>query len=282
MTNRQDEILERLLELPTPFESRQETGRDEWLDYPAIGLVESDAPNLLALMATESFNAALDDTKEVWIPMHCWRALAQLGSLEAFDPILALHEELPEDDWISSDVAEIAILIGQETLPPMAAYLARKDKDEFIRGNVANSIGRLGCRHLAIKNDCIRVLRDQLVKFKINPPSLNGSIISALMDLMALDCIDTISRAYEADAVDLSVCGDMEDVEIELGLRNQRLTPPSYGFFSDDVDFPEPDPSDFAAHFPNAGQTSHRGEKIGRNDPCPCGSGKKYKKCCLD
>jgi SEC-C motif-containing protein len=22
------------------------------------------------------------------------------------------------------------------------------------------------------------------------------------------------------------------------------------------------------------------GEKVGRNDPCPCGSGKKYKKCC--
>jgi hypothetical protein len=21
---------------------------------------------------------------------------------------------------------------------------------------------------------------------------------------------------------------------------------------------------------------------IGRNDPCPCGSGKKYKKCCLN
>jgi uncharacterized protein YchJ len=23
------------------------------------------------------------------------------------------------------------------------------------------------------------------------------------------------------------------------------------------------------------------GKKVGRNDPCPCGSGKKYKKCCL-
>jgi uncharacterized protein len=22
-------------------------------------------------------------------------------------------------------------------------------------------------------------------------------------------------------------------------------------------------------------------QKIGRNDPCPCGSGKKYKQCCL-
>ena len=26
----------------------------------------------------------------------------------------------------------------------------------------------------------------------------------------------------------------------------------------------------------------HSGPKIGRNDPCPCGSGKKYKKCCLN
>ena len=26
----------------------------------------------------------------------------------------------------------------------------------------------------------------------------------------------------------------------------------------------------------------HPGPKVGRNDPCPCGSGKKYKKCCID
>jgi len=26
---------------------------------------------------------------------------------------------------------------------------------------------------------------------------------------------------------------------------------------------------------------TRQGEKVGRNDPCPCGSGKKYKKCCL-
>ena len=25
----------------------------------------------------------------------------------------------------------------------------------------------------------------------------------------------------------------------------------------------------------------HPGPKFGRNDPCPCGSGKKYKKCCI-
>ena len=37
-----------------------------------------------------------------------------------------------------------------------------------------------------------------------------------------------------------------------------------------------------------AGQTAeepktirNRGEKAGRNDPCPCGSGKKFKNCCM-
>jgi len=25
----------------------------------------------------------------------------------------------------------------------------------------------------------------------------------------------------------------------------------------------------------------NRGERVGRNDPCPCGSGKKYKNCCM-
>jgi uncharacterized protein YecA (UPF0149 family) len=35
------------------------------------------------------------------------------------------------------------------------------------------------------------------------------------------------------------------------------------------------------AHRPVAsGGSVVKGRKIGRNEPCPCGSGKKYKKCC--
>ena len=32
-------------------------------------------------------------------------------------------------------------------------------------------------------------------------------------------------------------------------------------------------------HYPRI-KTIRTGKKVGRNDPCPCGSGKKYKKCC--
>ena len=34
-------------------------------------------------------------------------------------------------------------------------------------------------------------------------------------------------------------------------------------------------------HFAPVQQVVRAGPKIGRNDPCPCGSGKKHKKCCL-
>ena len=37
-----------------------------------------------------------------------------------------------------------------------------------------------------------------------------------------------------------------------------------------------------AEELPPRQTTIHNDQVIGRNDPCPCGSGKKYKKCCLN
>ena len=34
------------------------------------------------------------------------------------------------------------------------------------------------------------------------------------------------------------------------------------------------------ADVPKVETVVHDGPRVGRNDPCPCGSGKKYKKCC--
>ena len=33
---------------------------------------------------------------------------------------------------------------------------------------------------------------------------------------------------------------------------------------------------------PTPEQMKRRPPKVGRNEPCPCGSGKKFKKCCLE
>ena len=35
------------------------------------------------------------------------------------------------------------------------------------------------------------------------------------------------------------------------------------------------------AELESQGETLVRRKKLGRNDPCPCNSGKKFKKCCM-
>ena len=281
MTDRRAEILEHLLELPDPYHNRSE----EWLDYLSLGLTEADLPELIALMSDPSFHEAYGDEQEVWVPLHCWRTLGQLRTVAALGPILALRDKLPDDDWLSSDLAEIAILIGPEALPLLAVYLADEGKDEYNLVDVAEAINQLGQSDPSIKDECVRLLCGQLERFERNTPLLNGMLVSDLLDLKALDSFDTIRRAYVADAVDISICGDLEDVEIELGLRSERSTPPPKiklfpGLeFEDEEEEPHLPP---AQHVQRPAQHPiQRGKKTGRNDPCPCGSGKKYKKCCL-
>jgi len=52
----------------------------------------------------------------------------------------------------------------------------------------------------------------------------------------------------------------------ELGLGDEPSTEPVSG--------PQESP------LPEPAATASPDAKVGRNDPCPCGSGRKYKKCC--
>jgi len=45
---------------------------------------------------------------------------------------------------------------------------------------------------------------------------------------------------------------------------------------------PTPQQREVEAHrqsLPSDDQTHYQGARVGRNDPCPCGSGKKFKRC---
>ena len=63
--------------------------------------------------------------------------------------------------------------------------------------------------------------------------------------------------------------------------------PKKGGFFGanrkEKTRIPEPSPKDPEAPqaVPAPAAPISREPKVGRNDPCPCGSGKKFKKCCL-
>ena len=59
-----------------------------------------------------------------------------------------------------------------------------------------------------------------------------------------------------------------EAVEPLLPMRERRTNAPTY-------------PTVFEPMFANV-KGGAASPKVGRNHPCPCGSGKKYKKCCLN
>jgi hypothetical protein len=87
------------------------------------------------------------------------------------------------------------------------------------------SIEWIGIAHPDHRDDCIAALRALLVRHRDRKPEMNGFLILALVNLQATGEIDLIREAFADDDVDLMVVGDIEDVEIELGLRTGRATP---------------------------------------------------------
>ena len=251
-----------------------------WPDYRQLGLTEENIPDLIRMATDLDLHNAPHDSPEVWAPLHAWRALAQLRAVEAAPPLVHLFEQLKHDDWIPVEFPVVFSMIGPETLPALERFLADDDVEESCRLSVPQCLVRIGQDHPGSRDACVQVLVQQLEKFETNGATLNGFLIASLIDLGATPAIGLIREAFSKNQVDLSVLGDVEDAEIELGLRTKRSTPPPRL----DLLGSAFDPDSFTAFHDDAISTlpARRAAKIGRNDPCPCGSGKKFKKCCLN
>lgn len=77
----------------------------------------------------------------------------------------------------------------------------------------------------------------------MNDPSLNAFIISYLIDLEAVEAAPLIERAYASDDVDITVVGDWEDAQVDLGLLTARKTQRPR-LFPDLLDLPRLDARD--------------------------------------
>jgi hypothetical protein len=108
------------------------------------------------------------------------------------------------------------------------------------------------------------------------------------------DLLLIIDKLYEAGYVADSICGTKEDVHRDfdsdaaapwrksvLSVYDQYDDIVNNWYDSEDDQQEEGPGSDRLAEENPGGGPVIREPKVGRNDPCPCGSGKKYKKCCL-
>jgi hypothetical protein len=247
-----------------------------WPDYPTeFGLGHEHAGALIRLACDAALNAGDPESREVWAPLHAWRALGQLEVEEAVAPLLA-YLRTADEDAAHAELPVVFGMIGPAAIPHLAGFLSGRRNPRSPVATVMEGLREIAERHPQCRGECVGILSRVLQPHAGADRSASGFAVWALIDLAAVETIDTIRAAFRRKSVDISIAGDEEDVEIALGLRSERSTPaPNYQI--DPAGRPVRPAPDLRREFPAA----QRPTKVGRNDPCPCGSGKKDKKCCL-
>jgi len=273
-----------------------EPRRNESQDYTALGILADAVPELIRMATDDALNDGPRGSKLVWAPVHAWRALGQLRAPEAIAPLLTLFQRADNsDDWVMSDLPEALALIGASAIEPIANYLADTTRGEWARATAADALGHIGQAHPELRAECVTRVTAQLEKFAEQSETLNAFLIAPLWDLGAVDAISVIERAFASGRVDESVNGDLEDVQIHFKLKAKREHPPKpnrlikmneeFTGLKDKLHALEQENDEQGEvldelTFGREPEPYLASPKIGRNQPCPCGSGKKYKKCC--
>ena len=200
--------------------------RDDFKYVEELGLTVDHVPDLIRMAIDPELNQAVSDSLEIWAPVHAWRSLGQLRAEAAIEPLLELtHSADMEDDWLFTEIPNALGQIGAAALPALAAQLANRVYHRRVRGLASEAIEKIGELHPEARSTCVEILTQELNRFKLNHPTLSGFLVAALLDLKAVESASNIEQAYAADRVDSSICGDWNEIQVDLGLKTREEVP---------------------------------------------------------
>jgi hypothetical protein len=203
----------------------------EWPNYLKLGFTEAHVPELIKMATDEQLNFSDSEELYVWAPTHAWRTLGLLKAKEAIEPLITLLYILDNDEWCDEELPYVFGMIGESSLPPLARYLTDSSRSESSRVTAACCLDEVAKVHEQEKEKCVALFCSQLEKFEIKTPELNGILIWFLMRYKAVESFPIIKEAYERDCVDVSIIGDLANVEYEFGMRKD---PPQVQLFAEE------------------------------------------------
>jgi hypothetical protein len=231
-----------------------------------------------------------------WTPIHAIHILALIKSKDALslllDTIRFRNFELY--DWLTENVTSLLVAFGEDAIEPLKEFTKDETLEHFARGTATTALVFLSRNKPSYKNGVVKHLIELLnTTYDITFASL---IVQDLARFHDISVMPEIHRAFKEDRI-MEIFMTEEDVESRIkGSDNhhdiKRHTRDPLDHFSresieslDDHSW-KPEDEDFAwlgEDDPESEMDDEiiKREKIGRNEPCPCGSGKKYKKCCL-
>lgn len=218
-------------------------GTRDWPDYLQYGFEANDESALIELIGDKSLHGAEGDSLEVWVPLHAWRTLGQLRSERAIMPLIELFEVLVEDDWALHELPTVMGMIGSAAIEPLGHYIKQQDRDEFARATAMAGLSEIVKQHPALRSKVIEHYRLYIQQADSSTPIINGLLVSYLLDIDGKELIDNVRDLFNRQCVDITCAGDIEDVEMALGLRLERSTPkvmPTPGLAPDELNRGEP------------------------------------------
>jgi len=259
------------------------------------------APRFLDILAHAVADPAPDneDDDTAFIIIHLCAAQAERRAFPILCRVLGDRDRL--EDLIGSDGASVVLsgmLIncfdGGDTA--MRAVVMDQNADSYLRGEVLLALAWL-TREGRYPEAAMRgLLTESLAKAGPRKTDFFWFQWSAAIEALGWpDFVPAVEKLYrdrfiERDISDLkafreSLRTTMDDPDRLAGFEEHEVAP--YGDAIDTLGLWFNDREDEAeepAHEISADRTPRVNplRNVGRNDPCPCGSGKKFKKCCLE
>ena len=228
-----------------------------------------------------------------WREKSAYRPLARFLRCAQVDDILG--------DAITSTSHRVMATIFDGDPQPIYDIILDPDTDEFVRSRMCETLAILVLRNELDRHDVVRFLEDAFGKIK---PRSSCYVWqgwqSAVAMLGARELKPVVKQAFDREYVDRIWLGFQdfeEDLEfaIEHPGKSRLDNDGLYTSFGDTIEelstwygFSEKYKEDRQRWKPNADEDILVSEPyinpfrgVGRNDPCPCGSGRKFKKCCM-
>lgn len=229
--------------------------------------------------------------------------LMELKSESSFPHLLNFlrqGEEIPEywlGDYFLEDFWEAVYYSGQNRLEELQSFMREPNQDVYCKNVISTTVQQIGLHNPERKQEVVKWYAD-LFNFLLNnadddditDTELNAFLVSDAGALSEPELSDLSKKFFDENLVDLEVIGSFDEItryispesekrELVTGIYNrydEALTWPYYANEEDLHTRIEPE-HNFLPKKPVVSTI-----KIERNNPCPCGSGKKYKKCCME
>ncbi|MFT5906074.1 MAG: hypothetical protein ACI9E1_001679 [Cryomorphaceae bacterium] len=214
--------LEKILELP---ESEWDWNPDKNI-YTDFTINEQD--QLIAIINDEHLKEkSADEITELeeHASIHAHRILASFLD-PSHIPLFLEYAFLPEfedSDIFTEDLIKILLRYQSDVIQPCIHELNDQENSEIQRMLLCDVLHTLASKDT--QTQLITQVFCDYLSAKHFTRALNGHIIAFLIEMNKQKHIDIIRECYAEHLVDISFIGDLEDVEISLGIRDLRTTP---------------------------------------------------------